>query len=63
MDKEEEKIIRELNIRKIVMIIIIGIIAVAVIGIFSLYIAEEDFRKWVDISILRKDITSDTCVI
>ena len=44
MDKEEEKIIRELNIRKIVMIIIIGIIAVAVIGIFSLYIAEEDFR-------------------
>lgn len=59
MDKEEEKIIRELNIRKIVMIIIIGIIAVAVIGIFSLYIAEEDFRKWVDISILRKDITSE----
>ena len=59
MDKKEEKIIRELNIRKIVMIIIIGIIAVAVIGIFSLYIAEEDFRKWVDISILRKDITSE----
>ena len=59
MDKEEEKIIRELNIRKIVMIIIIGIIAVAVIGIFSLYIAEEDFRKWVDISILRKDVTSE----
>lgn len=59
MDKEEEKIIRELNIRKMVMIIIIGIIAVAVIGIFSLYIAEEDFRKWVDISILRKDITSE----
>ena len=58
MDKEE-KIIRELNIRKIVMIIIIGIIAVAVIGIFSLYIAEEDFRKWVDISILRKDVTSE----
>ena len=59
MDKEEEKIIRELNIRKIIMIIIIGIIAVAVIGIFSLYIAEEDFRKWVDISILRKDVTSE----
>ena len=59
MDKEEEKIIRELNIRKIVMIIIIGIIAVAVIGIFSLYIAEEDFRKWVDISIFRKDVTSE----
>ena len=59
MDNEEEKIIRELNIRKIVMIIIIGIIAVAIIGIFSLYIAEEDFRKWVDISILRKDVTSE----
>lgn len=32
----------------------------AVVIIFSLYIAEEGFRKWVDINVLRKDISSES---
>ena len=50
---------RELNIRKIVMSIIIAIIVITLIVIFSLYIAEESFRKWVDVNVLRKDVTSE----
>ncbi len=57
MDNEQYQ--RELNIRKIVMSIIIAIIVIALIVIFSLYIAEESFRKWVDVNVLRKDVTSE----
>ena len=59
MDKEEQyKLQRVLNIRKIVITCIISSIVVAIIIIFSLYIGKESFRKWVDINVLRKDITS-----
>ncbi len=59
MDKEEQyKLQRELNIRKIVITCIISSIVVAIIIIFSLYIGKESFRKWVDINVFRKDITS-----
>lgn len=58
-EKKEYQIQRELNIRKIIITgIVIALIFVAII-IFSLYIAEEGFRKWVDINVLRKDISSE----
>jgi len=58
-EKKEYQIKRELNIRKIIITSIIVILIIAIIIIFSLYIAEENFRKWADINILRKDITSE----
>ena len=57
--EDEEKYQRELNIRKIVITSIIAIFLIAIIVIFSLYIAEEGFRKWVDVNVLRKDIASE----
>lgn len=57
--EDEEKYQRELNIRKIVITSTIAIFLIAIIVIFSLYIAEESFRKWVDVNVLRKDIASE----
>ena len=57
--EDEEKYQRELNIRKIVITSILAIFLIAIIVIFSLYIAEESFRKWVDVNVLRKDIASE----
>ena len=59
MEKEEYQIQRELNIRKVVIICLITILIIAIIVIISLYIAEEGFRKWVDINVFRKDILSE----
>lgn len=57
--EDEERYQRELNIRKIVITAIIAVFLIAIIVIFSLYIAEESFRKWVDVNVLRKDIASE----
>lgn len=58
-EKQEYQIQRELNIRKVVIISIIVVFIIATIIIISLYIAEEGFRKWVDINVFRKDILSE----
>lgn len=58
-EKKEYQIQRELNIRKVVMIIFIAIFILAIILFSSFYIAEEGFRKWVDSNILRKNISSE----
>lgn len=58
-EKSEFQIQRELNIRRAVIIAIIAILIIAVIVTFSLYIAEENFRKWIDSNLLRKDISSE----
>ena len=58
-EKEEYKIQRELNIRKVIILIAIIIAMVAIIVLFSVYIADQNFRKWVDINVLRKDILSE----
>lgn len=58
-DKKQYQLQRELNIRKIVMISFIVLFIIAIVVIFSLYIAEENFRKWVDINVLRKDISTE----
>lgn len=57
--KYEYQIQRELNIRKIVISIFIVIAIIAIIIVISLYISKEEFRNWVDINVLRKDITNE----
>lgn len=59
-EKKEYQIQREINIRKIIITGIVVIIILAVIVIFSLYIAEEGFRKWLDTNVLRKNISSES---
>ena len=59
-EKKECQIQREINIRKIIITGIVVVLILAVVIIFSLYIAEEGFRKWVDINVLRKDISSES---
>ena len=56
---ENDKYQRELNIRKIIITSIVVILIICIGIIFSLYIAEKDFRKWVDTNVLRKDITAE----
>lgn len=58
-DKKEYQLRRELNIRKVIIIAMIIVFIIAIIVIFSFYMAEESFRKWVDINVLRKDINSE----
>lgn len=58
-NKKAYQIQREFNIRKIVMISFIILFILAIVVIFSLYIADENFRKWADINVLRKDIASE----
>ena len=59
-EKKEYQIQRKINIRKIIITGIVVVLILAVVIIFSLYIAEEGFRKWVDINVLRKDISSES---
>ena len=59
-EKKEYQIQMEINIRKIIITGIVVVLILAVVIIFSLYIAEEGFRKWVDINVLRKDISSES---
>lgn len=58
-EKNKYQIQRELNIRKVIIMILIAIVVIAIIVVFSLYIAEDGFRKWVDTNLLRKDITPE----
>ena len=49
---------RELIIKKIAKISLIVIFIIAIITLVVLYIVRQDFRRWVDITVLRKDITT-----
>ena len=56
--REENKIRRRVNIKK-VLIISFSIILLIILGIIvSIYLSNENFRNWVDVNILGKDITS-----
>lgn len=56
--REENKIRRRVNIKK-TLIISFSIILLIILGIIvSIYLSNENFRNWVDVNILRKDITS-----
>ena len=48
--------------KKILKIIGIIFIVIIVIITISLYIAEKDFREWVDINIFRKSITEEDII-
>ena len=55
---------REIIIKKIAKISIVVIAIIAIISLIIVYIKEQNFRRWVDINILRKDIkTSDVASI
>lgn len=49
---------RELIIKKIAKISLIVFFIIAIITLVVLYIVRQDFRRWVDITVLRKDITT-----
>ena len=62
--EKDNKIMRKLNIRRAVKIGIISIIIITIIVFISLYIIEDNFRKWIDVNLLRKEIsTEDTVTI
>ena len=55
---------REIIIKKIAKISIVVIAIISIISLIIVYIKEQNFRRWVDINILRKDIkTSDVASI
>lgn len=54
--------IKTLNKKKIAIIIGIVLIIAIIILLVSLYIAKKDFRNWIDVNILRKDITEEDVV-
>ncbi len=56
-EKELYQIKRELSIRKIIIVSIVTVFIISIIVLVSLYISKESFRKWVDINILRKNLT------
>lgn len=56
-EKELYHIKRELSIRKIIIVSIVTVVIIGIIVLVSLYISKESFRKWVDINILRKNLT------
>ena len=58
-EKKDINIKRKISIRKKVLIAIICIFVITSIIIFSLYIAEKDFRNWIDLNLLRKNVTTN----
>lgn len=62
-EKELYKIQREMNIRKILIIIFSVLLIIACIIIVAMYISYEGFRGWVDINVLRKNINSEDVAI
>ena len=50
---------KELGIKRILKIIFIIVIIVCLCCIFFLYFYKQDFRKWIDINIFRKNITNE----
>lgn len=59
-DKNKEyNVERKLNTKKAIFVGSIFLIIMLIIIIFSLYIVKEDFRKWMDINVLRKNISNE----
>ena len=57
--EEPETKNRKISTKKIVLSIAIAIIVVAIIVIVALYITNNEFRNWIDIEILGKEISQD----
>ena len=46
---------RQLNIKKAIVVGLVILIIIGIIILLSMYIAEEEFRNWIDINLLRKN--------
>lgn len=53
---EKEK---KLNKKKVIIVSVIILIIIGIIVTISLYISEKEFREWIDVYILRKNITEE----
>lgn len=58
-EKEMQQIQRELKIRKVVIITFVSLAIIGLIAFVSLYISKKQFRKWIDINLLRKSVTTE----
>lgn len=61
--EKSEKIKRKLNIKKMIKIILIISVLIFIIAFFSFYIAEESFRKWIDVNVLRKEVNMEDATV
>ena len=57
--EETETKNKKINAKKIILSIVIAILVVAVIVIGALYVTNNEFRNWIDVEILRKEISQD----
>lgn len=61
-EKEMHQIQRELKIRKILIISFVAVAITVLIAIVTLYISKKEFRKWIDINLLRKSVRTEDVV-
>ena len=59
---KEEKIERQFDWKKTIIVILVGILLICTIALVILYFVREDFRKWTDTNILRKNIVTEDVV-
>ena len=59
MRNVEENVKRQLDVKKNIIVILVGIILLCLIVLIILYFTREDFRKWTDTTILRKNLVSE----
>lgn len=57
--EEPETKSKKINAKKIILSIAISILVVVIIVVVALYITNSEFRNWIDIEILRKEISQD----
>ena len=58
-EPETETKSKKINAKKIILSIAISILVVAIIVVVALYITNNEFRNWIDVEILRKEISQD----
>lgn len=63
LDDYRKKESRTLNKKKLIKCIMILGVIIVTLTIFSIYVANADFRAWIDINIFRKEITENTGAI
>ncbi len=63
LDDYRKKENKKINKKKVIQFIALLCLLVAIIVLFSFYVANDQFRAWIDIYIFRKEITENTGVI
>lgn len=53
---------KKMSVKKIILVVVTTIIIICAITLAVLYFANENFRKWTDIKVFRKDITEQDIV-